>query len=256
MSQYLQTNTGKSLTDTTAGAESPAADPFSSKSIKDATESLGYGDKSMSSSSASSGFYRQDPRKAAAAAVVSGAPAASATPQTAAPGSDTSNTGRGSNFEFFTRQITETKHPAPQALDDKLTTSSHVSTPEDSFTSKSANPPSMASIRKSIYEWSGSEDEDDSRGGRGQSGSSDGNDDSQDSRGSHNTMSAGSKDKDMRISSIFINNDYSNGDIDLRLPFKPVMANYIPATEIDASITSHAPIVYKVILRKYYCKLF
>lgn len=40
--------------------------------------------------------------------------------------------------------------------------------------------------------------------------------------------------------------DFSNGDIDLRLPFKPVMANYIPATEIDASITSHAPIVYSV----------
>lgn len=70
--------------------------------------------------------------------------------------------------------------------------------------------------------------------------------DSQDSR-KQNPFSL-SKDKDMRISAIFMDKDYSNGDIDLRLPFKPVMANYIPATEIDASITSHAPMVYEVII--------
>lgn len=68
-------------------------------------------------------------------------------------------------------------------------------------------------------------------------------DDSQDSR-SKNMFSL-SKDKDMRIPPIFLEKDFSNGDIDLRLPFKP-MVNYIPATEIDASITSHAPITYEV----------
>lgn len=70
------------------------------------------------------------------------------------------------------------------------------------------------------------------------------NDDSQDSR-KQSTYSL-SKDKDMRISAFLMEKDFSNGDIDLRLPFKPVMANYIPATEIDASITSHAPIAYSV----------
>ncbi|XP_062565619.1 protein suppressor of sable-like [Armigeres subalbatus] len=57
------------------------------------------------------------------------------------------------------------------------------------------------------------------------------------------------RDKDMRLN--FLNLDAKMGedgaaDIDLRLPFKPIMTNYIPATEIDASITSHVPIVYKV----------
>uniref|UniRef100_A0A2M4CXX7 Putative rhoa gtpase effector dia/diaphanous n=1 Tax=Anopheles darlingi TaxID=43151 RepID=A0A2M4CXX7_ANODA len=33
---------------------------------------------------------------------------------------------------------------------------------------------------------------------------------------------------------------------DLGLPFKPIMANYVPATEIDGSIGSHATIIYKV----------
>ncbi|XP_035787163.1 protein suppressor of sable-like [Anopheles albimanus] len=33
---------------------------------------------------------------------------------------------------------------------------------------------------------------------------------------------------------------------DLGLPFKPMMANYVPATEIDGSIGSHATIIYKV----------
>lgn len=70
------------------------------------------------------------------------------------------------------------------------------------------------------------------------------NDDSQEPRKS-STYSQ-SKDKDMRISAFLLEKDFANGDIDLRLPFKPVMANYIPATEIDASITSHAPIAYAV----------
>ncbi|XP_055534867.1 protein suppressor of sable-like [Wyeomyia smithii] len=59
------------------------------------------------------------------------------------------------------------------------------------------------------------------------------------------------RDKDMRLN--FLNLDAKPGedgnllsDVDLRLPFKPIMTNYIPATEIDGSITSHAPIVYKV----------
>lgn len=57
------------------------------------------------------------------------------------------------------------------------------------------------------------------------------------------------RDKDMRLN--FMNMDAKMGedgasDVDLRLPFKPMMTNYIPATEIDASITSHVPIVYKV----------
>lgn len=59
------------------------------------------------------------------------------------------------------------------------------------------------------------------------------------------------RDKDMRLN--FLNLDSklgedgaSTSDVDLRLPFKPIMTNYIPATEIDGSVTSHAPIVYKV----------
>ncbi|XP_037035416.1 protein suppressor of sable-like isoform X2 [Bradysia coprophila] len=51
------------------------------------------------------------------------------------------------------------------------------------------------------------------------------------------------KDKDMRLSSLFMD-DTSNGDVDFRLPFKP--ANFLPATEIDASEASHAHIEYKV----------
>lgn len=60
-----------------------------------------------------------------------------------------------------------------------------------------------------------------------------------------NTFSL-SKDRDMRIPPIFLEKDVSNGDIDLRLPFKPIMDYYVPATEIDASITSHPPITYQV----------
>lgn len=53
-------------------------------------------------------------------------------------------------------------------------------------------------------------------------------------------------DKDMRLGPLMLDSDGISGDIDLRLPFKPIMASYIPATEIDASYASHAPINYKV----------
>lgn len=77
---------------------------------------------------------------------------------------------------------------------------------------------------------------------------SDNNSDDSDSRSKPSSFTA-DRDKDMRLN--FLNLDAKMGedgasDIDLRLPFKPIMTNYIPATEIDASITSHAPIVYKV----------
>lgn len=96
--------------------------------------------------------------------------------------------------------------------------------------------------RKSIYEMSSDDENDESKHDANIRSPSD--EDSQDSR-KPSTFSL-SKDKDMRISAMFMDKDYSNGDIDLRLPFKPVMANFIPATEIDASITSHAPITYMV----------
>lgn len=67
-----------------------------------------------------------------------------------------------------------------------------------------------------------------------------------------NVTSFSSRDKDMRMPSapLFQNDKFSqrNGDVDLRLPFKPVMANYIPAKEIDASFGSHPLISYKVLL--------
>lgn len=68
-----------------------------------------------------------------------------------------------------------------------------------------------------------------------------------------NVTSFSSRDKDMRR--LLPSADHfqadkfghrDNGDIDLRLPFKPVMANYIPAKEIDASFGSHPLILYKV----------
>lgn len=142
-----------------------------------------------------------------------------------------------SNFEFFTRQIPESNHPVPLALDEKL---SEYDSSGETASIAIASSPHKKPNRKSIYEMSDTDDED-----------------NEDSSNSVNirTLSedenelpvSTSKDKDMRISSLFIDKDYSNGDIDLRLPFKPVMANYIPATEIDASITSHAPITYLVI---------
>lgn len=147
-----------------------------------------------------------------------------------------------SNFEFFTRQIPESNHPVPLALDEKL---SEYDSSGETASIPIASPPQKKPNRKSIYEMSDTDDED-----------------NEDSSNSVNirTLSEDenelpvttSKDKDMRISSLFIDKDYSNGDIDLRLPFKPVMANYIPATEIDASITSHAPIAYSVIICQFF----
>lgn len=128
----------------------------------------------------------------------------------------------------------------PLALDEKLSE-------YDSSGETIASPPPKKPNRKSIYEMSDTDDAE-----------------NEDSSDSVNTRTLNedendlpiitSKDKDMRISSIFIDKDYSNGDIDLRLPFKPVMANYIPATEIDASITSHAPITYSVIIFFFFSK--
>ncbi|XP_053683706.1 protein suppressor of sable-like [Sabethes cyaneus] len=76
------------------------------------------------------------------------------------------------------------------------------------------------------------------------------NSDGSDSESKTSSMYA-DRDKDMRLN--LLNLDAKPGedgnllsDVDLRLPFKPIMTNYIPATEIDGSITSHAPIVYKV----------
>lgn len=217
VSKYLQTNPEPSSTETSTSKEPTAY------SNKDSSEA---GNISTSTS-----FYRQDPRKAAPTTT----PA-----EISALGEDLNSLA--STFEFFTRQVTETNHPVPHALDERLVSSTDVPSAEDSSNSKisqSSTPP----VRKSIYEWSDSDDDNDdnSRSYHFRSDSSDGNDDSQDSRNPVNS----SRDRDMRISSIFLDNDYSNGDIDLRLPFKPV-ANYIPATEIDASITSHAPIEYKV----------
>uniref|UniRef100_A0A336MGV0 CSON015078 protein n=1 Tax=Culicoides sonorensis TaxID=179676 RepID=A0A336MGV0_CULSO len=51
-------------------------------------------------------------------------------------------------------------------------------------------------------------------------------------------------DKDMRLAPI--EQDLNTGDIDLRLPFKPILASLIPATEINGSINSHLPIDYKL----------
>lgn len=142
------------------------------------------------------------------------------------------------NFEFFTRQIPESNHPVPLALDEKL---SEYDSSGETASIPIASPPHKKHNRKSIYEMSDTDDED--------------NEDSSNSvnirtlsEDENDMPITTSKDKDMRISSLFIDKDYSNGDIDLRLPFKPVMANYIPATEIDASITSHAPITYSVII--------
>lgn len=80
---------------------------------------------------------------------------------------------------------------------------------------------------------------------------SDKSDDDDDS-GSRPSMYA-DRDKDMRLNFLTLDPKMGDGDgvgstsdVDLRLPFKPIMTNYIPATEIDGSVTSHAPIIYKV----------
>lgn len=222
VSQYLLTNNG---------SEASIPDP-PSQNNKESEDPIDYRENSSLNAIASS-FYRQDPRTS------TNVP--SATVQVSS-NDDTSNPA--GNFEFFSRQIADTNYLAPQALDEKKSSEDNTPTREDNSANKMPKCPSP-SVRKSIYEWSGSDDDidDNSRSARRSSCSSDDDDDSGDARYPQN---APRKDKDMRISTIFLENDYSNGDIDLRLPFKPVMANYIPATEIDASITSHAPILYKV----------
>lgn len=260
VSQYLQTNTG---------SETSSTDVFAQNTNEPS--------ESNESSSATS-YYRQDPRRATtstqAATTTSPASIAQASSSSSAiittttttttnastaplssslTGSNEDTNKRPINFEFFTRHVTETNHPVAHALDEKISSSSDVPTASDDTVLSNATQPSPSPpMRKSIYECSDTDDESEnnsssrSRFFRGQSGSSEDNDDSQDGKNSQSAIST-SRDKDMRISSIFLDNDYANGDIDLRLPFKPVMANYIPATEIEASITSHAPIVYKVI---------
>lgn len=225
VSQYLQTNPEPGPSESLASKE-PST--YSNKDSNDA------GHKSSTAS-----FYRQDPRKNT---IGSGLPAS--TPVEISSLSEDLNT-LANTFEFFTRQVTETNHPISHALNERLSNSTDVPSAEDSSNSKLSHG-STPPARKSIYEWSDSDDDngDNSRSYHYRSDSSGANDDSQDSR---NPVNA-SRDRDMRISSIFLDNDYSNGDIDLRLPFKPVMANYIPATEIDGSITSHPPMAYKVYL--------
>lgn len=139
---------------------------------------------------------------------------------------------------FFNRQIPETNHPAPQALDDKPSPSIDYDSPvETNARNNCTSPVAVKPVRKSIYEQS-SDDEDHQKDDNIRSPSDEDND--------SQTFSL-SKDKDMRFSAIFMDSkDSSNGDIDLRLPFKP-LANYEPATEIDASIYSHEKIVYEVI---------
>lgn len=136
---------------------------------------------------------------------------------------------------LFDRQIPETNHPAPQALDEKPSPSVDYDSPSETNARNSCASPVHTKLpRKTIYEQS-SDDEDSQNDDNIRSPS---DDDSQ--------AFALSKDKDMRLSSIFMDSkDPSNGDIDLRLPFKP-LANYEPATEIDASIYSHDKIVYEV----------
>ncbi|XP_065080237.1 protein suppressor of sable-like [Ochlerotatus camptorhynchus] len=76
-----------------------------------------------------------------------------------------------------------------------------------------------------------------------------GSDDSGDSDSKSKASLYADRDKDMRLNFLSLDakmGEDGNTDVDLRLPFKPIMTNYIPATEIDASITSHVPIVYKV----------
>lgn len=51
-------------------------------------------------------------------------------------------------------------------------------------------------------------------------------------------------DKDMRLAPL--ESDALTGDIDFRLPFKPILASHIPASEINGSINTHPPIDYKV----------
>lgn len=141
-------------------------------------------------------------------------------------------------MHFFHRQLPETNHPAPQALDEKPSPWIDYGSPsEGNARNSSASPVPAKLSRKSIYEQSS--DDDDNKNDDNIRSPSDDDNDSQ-------TFSL-SKDKDMRFPAIFVDSkDSSNGDIDLRLRlFKP-LANYEPATEIDASIYSHEKIAYEV----------
>lgn len=76
-------------------------------------------------------------------------------------------------------------------------------------------------------------------------------DDSNNSDSKPKASMYGERDKDMRLNYMNLDakineNINATSDIDLRLPFKPMMTNYIPATEIEASIMSHPAIIYKV----------
>lgn len=82
-----------------------------------------------------------------------------------------------------------------------------------------------------------------------------GSDNSDDEDSKSKSSAYADRDKDMRLNFMGLGESKlgedgglgtSSSDVDLRLPFKPIMTNYIPATEIDGSVTSHVPIVYKV----------
>lgn len=230
VSQYLQTN---------IGSDSSSADVVSAQSATEPSE--------PNESSSTPSFYRQDPRRSnmSAQATAAKTSTATTTSETNATASNEDNASRPKNFEFFTRNMRDTQLDLPQSSVSEAPTSNFVGQ-EDSVMSNATYPSPPPTTRRSIYECSDTDDDSEnnsnsrSRVFRGQSSSS--GDDNEDSQGGVST----SRDKDMRISSILFDNDYANGDIDLRLPFKPVMANYIPATEIDASITSHPPMAYKV----------
>lgn len=68
------------------------------------------------------------------------------------------------SFEFFSRQIPETNHPAPQALDEKTSPTADYDSTNETNVRNSVSPPVQAKpIRKSIYEIS-SDDEDNNDG--------------------------------------------------------------------------------------------
>lgn len=97
------------------------------------------------------------------------------------------------HFEFFSRQIPETNHPAPQALDDKPSPTVDYDSGSELSLRANNSPVPVKPARKSIYEWSSDDEanDDDSHNNVGLP-SDDENDDSQDSR-KQNTFA--SKDK-------------------------------------------------------------
>lgn len=143
-------------------------------------------------------------------------------------------------YSFFqNRQIPETNHPAPQALDEKPSPSIDYAydSPTETARNSCASPVPSKVLRRTIYEMSSDGEDDLNDNIRSPS------DDDNDSQ----TFSC--KDKDMRIPALFMDSkDSSNGDIDLRqLPFKP-LPNYEPATEIDASYKHGKIIVFQVFI--------